>query len=243
MNVRLARRPRPAPEPVAAGRMPWREVPRSHRPPHLCRWPGWDHCCIPWLGGRPSPTWGHARPGRDRHRRVPTQLSGGSDHPQQQANHRLVAALPTVTCSCPGPGGLPSISQRAHTIGGSPYGPRPDRSAPARVPAREARQCRSDLPSPSPTDQREGGRRPRQPRQLAHNAAAGPGTSDCAQPSLGRGPSRPGRVNFVPCRGDPMVDQVRALAKFRAVTDRTYCAGLAFGPAVCCPGCCRCCCS
>jgi hypothetical protein len=43
----------------------------------------------------------------------------------------------------------------------------PQRRAPTRVPTGGAHRARSDLPSPSPTDQREGRPKPRQPRQLA----------------------------------------------------------------------------
>jgi hypothetical protein len=52
--VRLARRPRPAPELVAAGRMPWRDVTRLASTSHVCGWLGWVHYrprgCV---GGRP----------------------------------------------------------------------------------------------------------------------------------------------------------------------------------------------
>jgi hypothetical protein len=63
---------------------PTRAAPASH--------PSWDHYRVPWLRGRPSPTPGHARPRRDRHRRVPTQLSRGPVSPTQ-GDHRTVASL------------------------------------------------------------------------------------------------------------------------------------------------------
>jgi hypothetical protein len=150
---------------------PGRMSPPLASTPHVCRWPGWHHYRTPWLRGRPSPTWGHARPRRDRPRWVPTRLSGGPT-PQQQANHKPVASLLSVTCSYPGPGGQTSISQRAHTIGSSPTGPRTNRSAPRPLafPTGKHAPRRSDLPRPSPTDRRDGDPEPRQPRQLAHTA-------------------------------------------------------------------------
>src|SRR5688572_15393430 len=65
MKVRLARRPRPAPEPVAAERMPWPDVTPVRADPARVRVARLGSLPTPWLGGRPSPTWGHARSGRD----------------------------------------------------------------------------------------------------------------------------------------------------------------------------------
>jgi hypothetical protein len=114
------------------------------------------------------PDVGHARPRRDRPRRVSTQLSGGTE-PRSQVDHRIVAALLNVTCSYAGPGGQTSTSQRAHTIGSSPTGPPNNRSAlrPLAFPMVKHTRGRPDLPRPSPTDRREGEPKPRQPRQLA----------------------------------------------------------------------------
>jgi hypothetical protein len=147
--------------------MPWRDVTPLASTPHACRWPGWHHC-------RPRGCEG----GRPRHGGTPvhdetvtagdTQLSGGPV-PRPQVDHRIVAALLNVTCWHAGPGGQVSIPQRAHTISSSPTGPEPDPSArrPLAFPMVKHARGRSGLRCPSPTDRREGGRRPRQPRQLA----------------------------------------------------------------------------
>jgi hypothetical protein len=150
------------------GECPGRRSPAFASTPPVCRWPGWDHCRTPWLGGRPSPTWGHAGPGRDRHRRVPTRLSGGPE-PRQQADHRLVAALPSVTCSCPGSGGKTSISQRAHTLGCSQTASRTDRSArrPFACPMVKPRVPDQTLPRRISDRPARGPWKPRQPHQLA----------------------------------------------------------------------------
>jgi hypothetical protein len=55
---------------------------------------GWQNDRIPWLRGRPSPTGGHAGSRRDRHRRVPTQLSGGPDPQSTGRDHRIFALHP-----------------------------------------------------------------------------------------------------------------------------------------------------
>jgi hypothetical protein len=78
--------------------MPWRDATPLASTPTCVQVAGLGSLPTPWLRGRPSPTWGHARFRRDRRRRVPTQLSGGPA-PQQQADHRTVASLLNVTCS------------------------------------------------------------------------------------------------------------------------------------------------
>jgi hypothetical protein len=190
--VRLARRPRPAPEPVVAGRMPWRDVPSLASTPQVWRRLGWVHCRIPWPGGRPSPTWGHARSGRDRHRRVPPRLSGGPE-PRQQADHRIVAALPTMTCSCPCPGGKTSISQRAHTIGRSQTASRTDRSArrPLAFPSvkRHRWSIRPAGANLRPADARAGGNRANPINSRPHRAAS--------EPVRGEGEPQPAAVRAV----------------------------------------------
>jgi hypothetical protein len=88
----LARRPRPGPDSFRGPGGPAGEPTPLASTPHPSRWPGWQHYRTPCVRGRPSPTRGHARPRRDRHCRVPTQLSGGPDH-QQRGDHKVVAAL------------------------------------------------------------------------------------------------------------------------------------------------------
>jgi hypothetical protein len=121
----------------------------------------------PWLRGRPSPTWGHARPRRDRHRRVPTPLSGGPA-PQQQADHRPVASLLNVTCSYPGPEAS-RASRKAPTrsvVLQPDPGPTAAQGAPTRVPDGEARASGQTGPPANlrPTNARREPK-PRQPHR------------------------------------------------------------------------------
>jgi hypothetical protein len=122
-----ARRSRPGPpgaHPPALGR-------RRVDPVHLARvpfwgWLGWVHYRIMWLRGRPSPTRGHARPGRD-HRNlgatrlavVPSSPTGrpgslGRDQRNRDLSFIPAARVPAPADHGPARGPVPGWSRLDH---------------------------------------------------------------------------------------------------------------------------------
>jgi hypothetical protein len=150
------------------GGCPGGTPPRFASTAPVCRWPGWDHYrprgCA---GGRTR------RGGTPVHDETvtagcPRNYPVVPNRSSRPTTSQLPRSLPDGLYA--GPGGKPSFSQRAHThrqfANRTPNQPQPA-ARPLAFPMGKHAPRRSDLPSPSPTDQREGRPKPRQPRQLA----------------------------------------------------------------------------
>jgi hypothetical protein len=68
---------------------------------YVWRWSGWDNCRLTWALGRPSPTWTHARSGRDRSGRVPTDWLWSRFHPRNSSRSAGTGRELHICSLCP----------------------------------------------------------------------------------------------------------------------------------------------